>query len=216
MTDTDNLYNGLLEQQQTEDNQNEVEDIVDQAAVDEEATTDYGENIILDHVEVEIQKKNGTIQFDGFFDARLRNIHEKYLFFCNNEKQDMKKGKNVRTSTRLMCLAIYSYLKRVQLSESRINASIEVAKTLYPNSKNYNYRARKIRDEALKYLYSGNILPSAQGKHTKFRSIIFEEGAQQLIKEALRNIPELQRTPEKFISVCETDIFPNIAAVVGL
>jgi hypothetical protein len=60
-------------------------------------------------------------------------------------------------------------------------------------------------------LYSGNILPSAQGKHTKFRSIIFEDGAQHLIKEALRNnIPELQRTPEKFISVCETDIFPNI------
>jgi hypothetical protein len=76
-----------------------------------------------------------------------------------------------------------------------MNASIEVAKSIYPKSVNHTYRGRKIRDESLKYLQSGQLTPSSQGKHVKFQSIIFQEEVQQRLREALRAIAELKRTP---------------------
>lgn len=106
-------------------------------------------------------------------------------------------------------MAIYANLCLVRDKRGRLAASRQIAETLYAN-KSISYRARRIREQALKYYETGEIDASQQGKHVKIKSIIFDEHAQEVMKGALRGITEGQRIPERFRQVLVDEVFPDL------
>jgi len=121
-------------------------------------------------------------------------------FLYSGQAKQSRNAKNDKQATHVtfQATAILKYLHLLEAGETKLDASTTVASVLYGKSKRTSYKATSVRTWAAVYLKTGEIIPFKQGKHVKTKTIISDEAVQAFLREELRKIPDLERTPKKF------------------
>lgn len=88
----------------------------------------------------------------------------------------------------------------------KMEASARVAEIMYGKRGQKSYKAETIRKWITHYQEYGTMKTYEQGKHVKTFSIITDENFQLHLKTTLRNMSDLERTPESFRNKLNNEI----------
>ena len=114
----------------------------------------------------------------------------------------------------LQALSILRYLQLVESSNGgkKVEASRKVAAVLFGKLDETvnSYKSQLIRNWAKNFLVTGELTLYRQGKHRKTFSIITDETNQEFLKEHLRSMKNIERTPANFLVELNTTLLGQI------
>lgn len=114
-----------------------------------------------------------------------------------NAKEDKKDA--LMMWQKVQAMAVLRLLQRCVNGEGKMEASADIARSLYGTNGAECYKARSMRYWMEEYLKTGRLVTYKQGKHAKIYSIITDENIKQQFRIHLRGLTDLERTPQKFM-----------------
>ena len=134
---------------------------------------------------------------DAIQDA-INNLLENHAAIAR-DKRDEKRDKRMAWEI-IRSTAVTAYLHLRLDDVPKIEASRQVASSLYFKRFATSYKARCIRVWADYFLQFGTLPEYTQGKHIKTPTIITDENVKHFFKTCLRALKDEDRTPQRFMT----------------
>ena len=141
-------------------------------------------------------------------ETAIDNLMKVEANITRNKKVEKKSF--LQTYQRIQGLALLNYFQLVIDGKLKMQASADVAFSLYQKRGQWSYKARSIRGWADHYLKEGELKIFRQGLHVKTSSIITDEHVQVLFMSELREMKDEHRTPDTFQRLCNETLFKKI------
>jgi len=107
-------------------------------------------------------------------------------------------------------LAVRAYFQQRLAGVKKMEASIIVAKEVFAKEAKHSFKAKCIREWADHYLNTGTFKAHKQGKHPKTKSIILKPEVQELLRQRMLQVSEIDRTPSSFMTLLNTSLLAEI------
>ena len=121
--------------------------------------------------------------------------------------KNVKMNKNVFTYDYLRHLSIRRYIQLLLDGWGKMDASNQIAQTVWNKG---DYIARCIRKWGDHFIKTGEILVHRQGKHTKLESLLNDEDFKEECQAWLRQQKPESRTPRNLKVYIERTVFPKL------